>query len=181
VPSSRAVGFRLRAVNGRRLPRRFRLLRNSTIFRCAKNWDSDSARREPLKRRGSLSCGPIVHSAQSEPNRPLTRRNSITGFFVKRRSMPVGAPEKIGPRLAHSPHSGAFCEDCTSPNFCAAKIVEFRSSRMRGMRCGLFGRPDRHRPGSEANNSQFAFSFSLPALAVSRKPETAYKSPAPCA
>ena len=127
-----------------------RLLRNSTIFRCAKNWDSDSARRKPLKRRGSLSCGPIVHSAQSEPNRPLTTRNSIPGLFAKRRSMPVGVPEKIGPRLAHSPHSGAFCEDCTSPNFCAAKIVEFRSSRMRGMRCGLFGRPDRHRPGSEA-------------------------------
>jgi len=34
-------------VNGRKLPIIFGLLRNSTIFRCAKNSDSNSARRKP--------------------------------------------------------------------------------------------------------------------------------------
>jgi hypothetical protein len=54
-------------VNGRKLSLRFGLLRNSTIFRCAKNWDSDSARRLPPKRRESLSSGPIVHTGGQTP------------------------------------------------------------------------------------------------------------------
>ena len=33
---------------------------------------------------------------------------------------------------------GAFCEDCLSPNFCVAKMVEFRSSPIRLRSCGLF-------------------------------------------
>ena len=46
--------------NGRKLPALSGLLRNSTIFRFAKNWDSDSARRKLPERAGSLSNGPIV-------------------------------------------------------------------------------------------------------------------------
>ena len=51
--------------NGRKLPALSGLLRNSTIFRVAKNWDSDSApvcrtSRKLPERAGSLSNGPIV-------------------------------------------------------------------------------------------------------------------------
>ena len=48
-----------RSVNGRKLPLRFGLLRNSTIL-LRKNLDSDSARRRLPKRRESLSSGLIV-------------------------------------------------------------------------------------------------------------------------
>jgi hypothetical protein len=49
-------------VNGRKLAIASGLLRNSTIFRFAKNWDSDSARRKPPEAMTSLSSGLIVHT-----------------------------------------------------------------------------------------------------------------------
>jgi hypothetical protein len=48
-------------VNGRKLPALSGLLRNSTIFRFAKNWDSDSARRKLPEMMKSLSRGLMVH------------------------------------------------------------------------------------------------------------------------
>lgn len=46
--------------NGRKLRRVFGLLRNSTIFRCAKNRDSNSPRRKPPKTRLRKQRGLIV-------------------------------------------------------------------------------------------------------------------------
>ena len=92
-------------VNGRKLPLGFGLLRNSTIFRCAKNWDSDSARRKLPKPRGSLSSGLIVHNT-CYPTHPPIEQYQISEFKDVRRAMPGGVPENIRPRLAYSPHSG---------------------------------------------------------------------------
>ncbi|MBP6700186.1 MAG: hypothetical protein KA135_03005 [Halioglobus sp.] len=55
-------------MNGRKLPIIFGLLRNSTIFRCAKNSDSNSARRKLPKMMESLSCDLIVHQATAATN-----------------------------------------------------------------------------------------------------------------
>jgi len=57
------------AVNGRKLFIISGLLRNSTIFRFAKNWDSDSARRKLPEMMKSLSRGLIVHRGD-HPRRP---------------------------------------------------------------------------------------------------------------
>jgi hypothetical protein len=56
-------------VNGRKLSIIFGLLRNSTIFRYAKNSDSDSARRKLPKMMESFSSGPIIHRPP-RPNSP---------------------------------------------------------------------------------------------------------------
>jgi len=63
-------------VNGRKLFTRAWLLRNSTIFRFAKNRDSDSARRKLQARVKSLSSDLIVHGAADlrNPSRRLLWR-----------------------------------------------------------------------------------------------------------
>jgi hypothetical protein len=69
-------------VNGRKLSSIFGLLRNSTIFRCAKNSDSNSARRKPPKMLESLSRGLIVHQslASTSPYIECGSRLLVSGF-----------------------------------------------------------------------------------------------------
>jgi len=59
------------------------LLRNSTIFRCAKNWDSGSARRKLPASTTRYSCGPIVPVRPRQPP-ALTSVPVATWYCISR-------------------------------------------------------------------------------------------------
>ena len=70
-----------RLLNDRRVSRRSGLLRNSTIFRCAKNWDSNSARRKPPERRETLSRDLIVQQPR-QPHRTSINASSTQSDYI---------------------------------------------------------------------------------------------------
>ncbi|MBP6701729.1 MAG: hypothetical protein KA135_10795, partial [Halioglobus sp.] len=88
-------------MNGRKLPIIFGLLRNSTIFRCAKNSDSHSARRKPPKMMESLSRGLIVHRGAPPAGPPsilIIKFELITSLsYLDVRALPVYPFESIRP------------------------------------------------------------------------------------
>jgi hypothetical protein len=157
------------AVNGRKLTCRFGLLRNSTKNCCAIFWDSYSPRRKPPKRQISLGCGLMVHCTQTHPTHPRIERSSAIGDARGGRSMPMGAPENIRPRLAQptylglsastvrvpknataflttfrSPEGREHALACSSQFFAERKVVELRSRQIRWLSCGPFGSPHWH-------------------------------------
>lgn len=62
-------------MNGRKFACNFGLLRNSTIFRFAKNWDSDSARRKPPKVQANLSRDLMVQLPFQKIEPHITHEN----------------------------------------------------------------------------------------------------------
>ena len=129
----RAVGGK-GVVNGRKLSSIFGLLRNSTIFRCAKNSGLEQCSQKAPENAGKLKQRPDCSHRpchQQPSHRVWFRglRSQVSGLSLWPR--PLWTCSVVGlwrrgcrknqATLCGIDNPGAFCEHCSSPNFLRSK------------------------------------------------------------
>ncbi len=108
-------------MNGRKSVTLSGRLRNSTIFRCAKNWDSNSPRRKLPERVTDLSSGLIVHR-KAPPAVPLEVLTYL--FFLFRYGGFRAFPDRLGTAVhGQSTPVIAGCELRLSPVQLGARVL----------------------------------------------------------
>ena len=124
--------------NGRKISAGYGLLRNSTKIAAQFSGLGQSSQNPPVTG-GNLKQRPDGSRRQIPDTVPQIARYTMHRGGVLNRGRGRGeAPRKHQVAFSGANESGAFCEDCLSPDFCTAKMVEFRNSHFRSRSCGPF-------------------------------------------